>query len=135
MASAALSGRLWAFPIQDAGSHAIGLRYSPRRTSVHNHAERSAQLCAGPRSCCHCGAFFGISGGVSADPPPPIFPHQHFIVQPDGSLLAVGPDVCANPAAEQGFFGFHQNVHLGAPNQTAFQEPNNPVGFMAVPRC
>jgi hypothetical protein len=80
-------------------------------------------------------SFFGISASVSADPPPPIFPHQHFVILPSGSPLPVGPDICTNPAAAQGFFGFHQNVHLGTPNQSAFQEPNNPVGFMAVPHC
>ncbi len=80
-------------------------------------------------------SFLGTSGGALADPPPPIFPHQHFIVQPDGSLLSVGPDICTNPASAQGFFGFHQNVHTGTPNLSAFQEPNNPVGFTAIGHC
>jgi hypothetical protein len=80
-------------------------------------------------------AFFASSVGALADPPDPIFPHQHFLLQPDGSQLPVGPDICAIPAAAQGFYGFHQNVHAGTPNQFAFQEPNNPVGFMAIPSC
>ena len=80
-------------------------------------------------------SFFGISGGAMARAPPPIFPHQHFLLLPDGSQLAVGPDICANAAAAQGFYGFHQNIHTGTPNLSAFQEPNNPVGFRAIPAC
>ena len=80
-------------------------------------------------------SLFGLSGGALAAAPPPIFPHQHFIVQPDGSLLPVGPDICTNPAAAQGFFGFHQNIHTGTPNQFAFQNPNNPVGFTVIGHC
>lgn len=80
-------------------------------------------------------SFLGISGGALAQAPPPIFPHQHFLLLPDGSQLAVGPDICANAAAAQGFYGFHQNIHTGTPNLSAFQEPNNPVGFRAIPAC
>ena len=80
-------------------------------------------------------SFLGTSGGALAAAPPPIFPHQHFVGLPDGSQLPVGPDICANPAAAQGFYGFHQNVHTGTPNQFAFQNPNNPVAFSAIPRC
>ena len=79
-------------------------------------------------------SFLGTSAVALADAPPPIFPHQHFLVLPDGSQLPVGPDVCANPEAAQGFYGFHQNIHTGTPNQSAFQNPNNPVGFTAIPR-
>jgi hypothetical protein len=80
-------------------------------------------------------SFLGISGGALAQAPPPIFPHQHFLLLPDGSQLPVGPDICANPESAQGFYGFHQNIHTGTPNQFAFQEPNNPIGFSAIPRC
>ena len=80
-------------------------------------------------------SFFGTSEGALAQAPPPIFPHQHFLVLPDGSQLPVGPDVCANPEAAQGFYGFHQNIHTGTPNQFAFQNPDNPVAFQAIPRC
>ena len=80
-------------------------------------------------------SFFGTSGGALAQPPAPIFPHQHFLVLPGGSQMPVGPDVCANPATAQGFFGFHQNIHTGTPNQAAFQKPNNPVGFAAIGQC
>jgi hypothetical protein len=79
--------------------------------------------------------FFGVAGPVSADAPPPVAPHQHFLVLPDDTQLPVGPDICANPEADQGFFGFHQNIHTGTPNLSAFQEPNNPVGFTAIFGC
>lgn len=80
-------------------------------------------------------SFFGISGGALADVPGPVPPHQHFLVLPDGSQLPVGPDICANSAAAQGFYGFHQNIHFGTPNQFAFQQPDNPVGFRAIGGC
>jgi hypothetical protein len=80
-------------------------------------------------------SFFGISGAAVAQAPSPIFPHQHFLVLPDGTQLPVGPDICANPEAAQGFYGFHQNIHTGTPNQFAFQQGDNPVGFTAIPRC
>jgi hypothetical protein len=80
-------------------------------------------------------SFLGTSGAALADAPDPIFPHQHFLVLPDGSTLPVGPDICANPASAQGFYGFHQNIHTGIPNQFALQNPNNPVAFQAIPQC
>jgi hypothetical protein len=80
-------------------------------------------------------SFLGPSGAALAERPQPIFPHQHFIVKPDGTLLPVGPDICTNEAASQGFFGFHQNVHTGSPNLFAFGRPNNPVGFRAITNC
>jgi hypothetical protein len=80
-------------------------------------------------------SFFAASGGASAQAPAPIFPHQHFLVLPDGTELPVGPDICANATLAQGFYGFHQNVHTGTPNLSAFQQPNNSVGFRAIPQC
>jgi hypothetical protein len=80
--------------------------------------------------------FFGVSGGVSsAARPSPVGLHQHFLVLPDDTHLAVGPDICANPDADQGFFGFHQNIHTGTPNLSAFKKPNNPIGFEFVGGC
>jgi hypothetical protein len=58
-------------------------------------------------------SFFATAEGALAQAPAPIFPHQHFLVLPDGSPLPAGPDICANAAAAQGIFGFHQNVHFG----------------------
>jgi hypothetical protein len=82
-----------------------------------------------------CALFLGTAAGALADAPPPVGPHQHFLVLPDGTLLPVGPDICANPNAAQGFYGFHQNIHTGTPNLSAFQQPNNPVGFTFVRGC
>jgi hypothetical protein len=80
-------------------------------------------------------SLLGTSGAAMADRPPPIFSHQHFIVKPDGTTLPVGPDICTNAQASQGFFGFHHNVHAGTPNSFAFIGPNNPVGFTIIPSC
>lgn len=62
-----------------------------------------------------------LAGGptVPSDPPmPPL--HRHYIVLPDGSTQAVGPDWCDNqdnPAIKLAFYNFHYNVHAagGAP--------------------
>jgi hypothetical protein len=49
-------------------------------------------------------SFFGVMGAASAQAPPAVFPHQHFIVKAsDGTNMPVGPDVCANSEAAQGF--------------------------------
>ena len=81
-------------------------------------------------------SFFGVTGAASAQAPPAVSPHQHFIIKAsDGTNMPVGPDICANSEAAQGFYGFHQNIHFGTPNQSAFQNPNNPVGFTAVMGC
>ena len=75
------------------------------------------------------GLFFGSTGAVLADAPPPVAAHQHYLILPDGTLLPVGPTICSNTELAQGFYGFHQNVHLGTPNTFAFQQDGNPVGF------
>jgi hypothetical protein len=76
------------------------------------------------------------SGGAAiADAPPPVPPHQHFLLLPDGTMLPVGPDICANPEAAQGFYGFHQNIHAGTPVGFAFVQPNNPIGFTRILGC
>ena len=82
-------------------------------------------------------SFFAVSGVAAAHAPGPVPPHQHFLVLPDGSQLAVGPDICANPAAAQGFYGFHQNIHTGRPGQNggAFDNASNPVDFTFVFGC
>ena len=80
-------------------------------------------------------ACLGVSGAAFADAPGPVGPHQHFLVLPDGTNLPVGPDICANPDAAQGFYGFHQNIHFGTPRLFAFAQPENPVGFTAIGHC
>lgn len=59
-----------------------------------------------------------FAGGptIPSDPPmPPL--HRHYLVLPDGSTRAVGPDWCDNqddPAIKLAFYHFHWNVHQGA---------------------
>jgi hypothetical protein len=36
-------------------------------------------------------SFLGFSEGALAQAPPPVAPHQHFLVLPEGSNLSVGP--------------------------------------------
>jgi hypothetical protein len=50
-------------------------------------------------------------------------------------LLGVGPDICANPEAAQGFYGFHENIHTGTRVGFAFVQPNNPIGFTRGVGC
>jgi hypothetical protein len=68
------------------------------------------------------------AGGALADAPPPVAPHQHYLIV-NGEPMPVGPTICSNPATAQGFYGFHQNVHLGTPNNFAFDQGGNPVDF------
>jgi hypothetical protein len=75
------------------------------------------------------GAFGAVPAGATHVPP-----HQHFVVTPDGTLIAVGPDACTFGPSEA-FDNFHFNVHLGTPNQSAFQSPMNPVAFLAPVPC
>jgi hypothetical protein len=60
-------------------------------------------------------------------------PHRHFLTLANGEEMAADPQVCTNPQTLTGFSQFHLNVHLGTPNQEAFQE-SNPVSFRA-PGC
>jgi len=60
-----------------------------------------------------------LAGGptIPSDPPmPPL--HRHYVVLPDHSTQAVGPDWCDNQgdiAIQLAFYNFHYNVHMGAP--------------------
>lgn len=69
---------------------------------------------------------------AAAQIPPPVNPHQHFIITPSGELVEIGPEVCAVRGDEtsdlQGFYGFHAHVHLGVPGQEVFTSPINPEG-------
>lgn len=62
---------------------------------------------------------FILAGGPTVPSSPPMPPlHRHYIVLPDGTTQAVGPDWCDNqddPAIELAFYNFHWNVHQGAP--------------------
>ncbi len=53
-----------------------------------------------------------------ADPAPPVGPHQHYLTTGNGETVRVGPNVCANPEAQQGFNNFHHNVHVNPDHPT-----------------
>jgi hypothetical protein len=60
-------------------------------------------------------AVLTFAGPTLADPPSmftrdaPL--HRHFIVQPDGTRVPVGPQICDNPELQQAFNQFHFNIH------------------------
>ena len=58
--------------------------------------------------------FALVPAGALADPPGTLVDapyHRHFIVTPDGDMVPIGPDVCADPDLQQAFNEFHYNVH------------------------
>ena len=60
-------------------------------------------------------ALLGTALPALADPNlPPLYPHRHFIVLPDGPLVEVGPRVCDDPSLQAAFRQFHFNVQAGA---------------------
>ena len=49
---------------------------------------------------------------TAADPGlDPVRPHRHFVELADGTRIEVGPRVCDNPAVQQAFNQFHNNLH------------------------
>lgn len=53
-------------------------------------------------------------GTALADPSgmfEPVPPHRHFLVQPDGTSVPIGPQVCERPQLAPAFAQFHYNVH------------------------
>lgn len=62
---------------------------------------------------------------------PPIGPHRHFIVTPEGTV-PVGPQVCEHPSLQSAFNQFHAAVHVG-PANSAFDHSHNPVDIQAAP--
>jgi hypothetical protein len=57
--------------------------------------------------------FGGVQPGL-ADPnldADPIPPHRHFVQQPSGELVEVGPRLCDDPSLQHAFNQFHSNVH------------------------
>ena len=53
---------------------------------------------------------------ATADPNlPDITRHHHYVVQPDGTWVEVGPRVCENPALQPAFNQFHYNIHHALP--------------------
>jgi hypothetical protein len=37
--------------------------------------------------------------------------HQHYLQTPNGDLVPIGPDFCANPDLQDAFNQFHNNIH------------------------
>ena len=57
------------------------------------------------------------AGASLADPPSMLDNapyHRHYIRTPNGDLVRIGPDVCANPDLQQAFNEFHFNIHDSA---------------------
>jgi hypothetical protein len=75
---------------------------------------------------------FGAVGslGASAGQAPPIFPHRHLLVTPQG-LVPVGPAVCDHPNLQEAFNQFHAKIHVG-PANSAFDHTHNPVDITAA---
>jgi len=59
--------------------------------------------------------LFAFAGAAIADPSdmfvPQVPPHRHFIEQPDGDLVPVGPQICEHPELRKAFEQFHFNIH------------------------
>ena len=61
------------------------------------------------------------AGASLADPPSMlnnIGRHQHYIMIPDETLVAIGPDFCANPDLQDAFNQFHYNIHHNTGDET-----------------
>jgi hypothetical protein len=58
------------------------------------------------------GVFAGV-GSALADPNLTDVPaHRHYIVNPNGDLIQVGPRVCDDPSLQGAFNQFHNNIHI-----------------------
>ena len=68
---------------------------------------------------------------ATAGQAPPIAPHRHFLVTPNGTV-PVGPQVCEAPQLQSAFNQFHAAVHVG-PANSAFDHDHNPVDITARP--
>ena len=75
-------------------------------------------------------AAFGALG-ASAGQAPPIFPHRHLLLTPQGEV-EVGPAVCDNPDLQAAHNQFHAKIHVG-PANTAFDHSHNPVNITSAP--
>ncbi len=75
---------------------------------------------------------FGALGslGASAGQAPPIFPHRHLLMTPQGEV-PVGPAVCDNSDLQSAFNEFHAKIHVG-PANAAFDHSHNPVDIRAA---
>ena len=58
----------------------------------------------------------GSAGFALADPNLSDIPrHRHFIQTPSGQLVQVGPRFCDDPALQDAFNQFHNNIHAVSP--------------------
>ena len=88
------------------------------------------------------GSTLGLAVGVTMTVMPPaaqagpsfsnVQAHRHFLVTPDGSRHAFGPQVCGRPELQDAFNRFHTNVHVGEPRD-AMSHPHNPASIVAGP--
>lgn len=80
-------------------------------------------------------ALVAFAGPGLADPSDmffPVPPHRHFVENPNGDLVAIGPQVCEHPELQKAFEQFHYNVHhshvpafLGGPGDVETVGPQN----------
>ena len=81
-------------------------------------------------------ALLAVSVAVPAALAQDVDPHQHYIVRPNGTQVAVASAFCTRaPQTNQGLQQFHSNVHFGSPTTQGFTQPNNPVAWTFVPSC
>ncbi len=64
--------------------------------------------------------MLGLGAGFAvADPDLPLVPpHQHFLKQPDGTEVSIGPQICGhtdNLGLWKAFSEFHNNLHVATP--------------------
>ena len=81
-----------------------------------------AKIC---KSILRLAAASGIAlvpvGAALADPPSmltDVASHRHFLVTPNGDLVPIGPDICADPNLQDAFNQFHYNVHTSGSRDT-----------------
>ncbi|MGD9714653.1 MAG: hypothetical protein AB7V46_21730, partial [Thermomicrobiales bacterium] len=66
------------------------------------------------------GLLLGGAGAVSAG-------HDHNLTTPGKVVVDIANGQTEKCADEPAGHKFHENVHLGTPGTTAFENPNNPV--------
>ena len=79
----------------------------------------------------------GVTGLAVADPDlANVNAHRHFVTQTDGSLVAVGPDLCDNPNLQKAVNQFHNNAHVASASSQGPAAPglHNGIGAEIVAR-
>jgi hypothetical protein len=60
----------------------------------------------------------GVATAIADPDLPLVQPHRHFLQQPDGSRVAIGPQICGrtdNLGLWRAFSEFHNNLHVAGP--------------------